>query len=70
MIRCLAMILTVAFVLLKSLALIDWSWVWVLSPLWIYILGYVILIIVFLVIAYRSGDYDDDFKEIFGGKEG
>jgi hypothetical protein len=28
-------LLTVAFVVLKLTAVIDWSWWWVLSPLWI-----------------------------------
>lgn len=27
--------LTFAFVVLKLCGVIDWSWVWVLSPLWI-----------------------------------
>lgn len=27
--------LTVAFVVLKLIDKIDWSWLWVLSPLWI-----------------------------------
>jgi membrane protein YdbS with pleckstrin-like domain len=31
----LASILTIAFVVLKLTSVIDWSWVWVLSPLWI-----------------------------------
>lgn len=28
-------ILTVLFIALKLCGVIDWSWVWVLSPLWI-----------------------------------
>jgi len=28
-------ILTLIFIVLKLTGLIDWSWVWVLSPLWI-----------------------------------
>ena len=28
-------LLTIAFVVLKLLGYIDWSWWWVLSPLWI-----------------------------------
>jgi membrane protein YdbS with pleckstrin-like domain len=31
----LASILTIVFVVLKLTDVIDWSWVWVLSPLWI-----------------------------------
>ena len=28
-------VLTIVFVVLKLLHLIEWSWLWVLSPLWI-----------------------------------
>jgi hypothetical protein len=34
----LAVLLTVAFVVLKLCNVISWSWVWVISPLWIYVL--------------------------------
>lgn len=27
--------LTIAFVVLKLCKVIDWSWIWVLSPIWI-----------------------------------
>jgi ABC-type antimicrobial peptide transport system permease subunit len=39
--------LTIAFVVLKLLEKIDWSWWWVLSPLWIP-LAFVIVVIIFL----------------------
>lgn len=28
-------LLTIAFIVLKLCGIIDWSWLWVLSPLWI-----------------------------------
>jgi hypothetical protein len=40
-------VLTIIFVVLKLCGLIDWSWVWVLSPTWISI-G--LAIVVFLVV--------------------
>ena len=40
-------LLTIVFVTLKLLGKIDWSWWWVLSPIWIS----VILAIVIVVIA-------------------
>lgn len=40
-------LLTVAFIVLKLLNVIDWKWIWVLSPLWI---TTAIVIIVLLVI--------------------
>lgn len=43
-------LLLVAFVVLKLCGVIDWSWWWVLSPLWIP-LGFVILVLLALGIA-------------------
>jgi hypothetical protein len=43
-------LLTIVFITLKLLDKIDWSWWWVLSPLWIsFILFMVILGIIFLM---------------------
>ena len=43
-------LLTIVFIVLKLTGYIDWSWQWVLSPIWITaLLVIVILIIVFLV---------------------
>lgn len=41
-------LLTIAFIVLKLTKNIDWSWWWVLSPLWVVI---PIAIIVFFIIA-------------------
>lgn len=41
-------LLTIAFIVLKLCNVIEWSWVWVLSPIWI---TFVILIIILLVIG-------------------
>ena len=51
----LADVLTIVFVVLKLVGVIDWSWIWVLSPLWIS-LGLVLLIflIVFAVIIIAA----------------
>jgi len=40
-------LLTIVFITLKLLDKIDWSWWWVLSPIWISLL---LLIIIFAVI--------------------
>lgn len=40
-------LLTIAFIVLKLCGVIDWSWMWVLSPIWIS----TILIVVILLIA-------------------
>ena len=51
-------LLTIVFIVLKLLGKIDWSWWWVLSPLWISIgLALVILAIVALVAIVKSTKY-------------
>lgn len=46
-------LLTVAFIVLKLVGVITWSWWWVLSPLWIsallvaLVLGIIVLVAVF-----------------------
>lgn len=45
-------LLTVAFVVLKLTKVIAWTWLWVLSPLWIsFALTIAILIIVWVIAA-------------------
>lgn len=42
-------VLTIVFIVLKLTGLIDWDWLWVLSPLWIgAILALVVLLIVYI----------------------
>jgi hypothetical protein len=50
----LSSVLTVVFVVLKLTDNIDWSWWWVLSPLWIgFVLVFVIVVIAGLVAAVK-----------------
>ena len=45
-------LLTIAFIVLKLCGVISWSWVWVLSPLWIGLaLSLAIVIIALIVMA-------------------
>lgn len=44
-------VLAVIFIVLKLLGMITWSWVWVLSPIWIQL---VIVAIVFIVILIKD----------------
>ena len=39
-------ILLVVFIILKLCKVINWSWFWVLSPLWISLIIYIILVII------------------------
>ena len=47
-------LLTIAFIVLKLLKVISWSWLWVLSPLWIAALLIIIIIIIYILLYYRS----------------
>lgn len=48
-------LLTIAFIVLKLCNVINWSWVWVLAPLWISILFALILVIVIVAVIYKNG---------------
>lgn len=43
-------LLTIVFITLKLIGIIDWSWVWVLAPLWISAGLYVAIVIIWLII--------------------
>ena len=42
-------LLTIVFIVLKLLKIINWSWIWVLSPIWISIALVIILVILSLI---------------------
>jgi hypothetical protein len=45
-------LLTILFIALKLTGYITWSWIWVLSPIWISVL--VFLVVVFGALAFLS----------------
>lgn len=48
------MLLTIAFVVLKLCGVITWSWLWVLSPIWLGILAvFIVLSIMYGIAAIR-----------------
>ncbi len=47
-------LLTIVFIAFKLLKIINWSWIWVLSPLWIGIIVN-ILVTIFIVFAIKKG---------------
>ena len=47
-------LLTIVFITLKLTGYIDWSWVWVTSPIWITFLLVLIIFAVILVIELKS----------------
>lgn len=44
-------LLTIVFITLKLTGVITWSWLWVLSPLWIGFLVFLAIVLVILGIA-------------------
>lgn len=51
-------LLTVAFIVLKLVGVINWSWIWILSPLWISAgIGIIVCIIVLIIgiILFKKG---------------
>lgn len=47
-------LLTIVFVILKLLGKIDWSWWWVLSPLWISFILVMIFFVIILIITLKN----------------
>ena len=43
--------LTIVFIILKLIGVVKWSWLWVLSPLWLSFL----IVIVFVLIGLKGG---------------
>ncbi len=44
-------LLTLTFIILKLTKVIDWSWWWVLSPIWISTIGAIIVAIIAIIIV-------------------
>lgn len=42
-------LLQVAFIVLKLCGVIDWSWIWVLCPMWI---STIVLLVIFAVLLF------------------
>lgn len=61
----LSSVLTIIFVVLKLVGVIDWSWWWVLSPTWISIVFWLIFVVIYIIY-----DYHDNKKYGFPSKRG
>ena len=47
-------LLTIAFIVLKLIGVIDWAWIWVLSPIWIsFILALFIILIMVIILKIK-----------------
>lgn len=47
-------LLAVAFIVLKLCKVISWSWLWVLSPIWISTILVIITLIITLIVIWRK----------------
>lgn len=47
-------LLTIAFIVLKITEYIDWSWWWVLAPLWMPLVIVIVIFAVIAVLAFRK----------------
>lgn len=48
-------LLTIAFIVLKLLGVISWSWLWVLSPIWISAALTLVIIAIVIIVALIVG---------------
>lgn len=55
-------LLTIVFIVLKLLNVIQWSWLWVLSPIWISIALAIFILVVALLIAILRRIYKNKKK--------
>lgn len=44
-------LLTIVFIVLKLTKIINWSWLWVLAPIWIPIIITIMIVIITIIIA-------------------
>lgn len=49
-------LLTITFIVLKLTHVINWSWVWVLSPVWISSIVAVLLVVTIILIKIFKGE--------------
>lgn len=58
----LASVLTIVFIVLKLVGVINWSWLWVLSPLWIDII-LTVLVLGGLFLYLKHEEKKDDWDK-------
>lgn len=50
-------LLTIVFIVLKLTGVINWSWIWVLSPAWIHVLLIILVVIILKIAEYTMEKY-------------
>ena len=46
-------LLTIAFIVLKLTGVISWSWLWVLSPIWISFVIVILVVVAAVIVASK-----------------
>ena len=59
-------LLTIVFITLKLLNKIDWSWWWVLSPIWISLLIFVFVTLIIIIVALILYQNERKKRVLFG----
>lgn len=57
-----AIMLTIVFIILKLTGNINWSWVWVLAPIWIYAACFLLLMSLLGILTAMLANEKDDKK--------
>ena len=47
-------ILFIVFLILKLCGVINWSWIWVFSPIWIPIIAFLVGFVIYFIITERK----------------
>jgi predicted RND superfamily exporter protein len=47
-------LLTIAFIVMRLLHVIEWKWIWVLSPLWISIVLVIVIFGIMFLIIFKK----------------
>lgn len=56
-----AVLMTCFYIVFRFLGFIDWTWVWVLSPLWIFLLGSIPDLLILLMCLWYKLSKEDQF---------
>jgi hypothetical protein len=65
-------VLFIVFLVLKLTGNINWSWLWVLSPIWIPIalfIGFVLIFVLIFIVAIALGHNPNKVKMMFKKKD-
>ena len=60
-------LLTIVFITLKLTGVIAWSWIWVLSPLWLPFAVVFLFVIVILGVFVREDIRDREYRKKLNG---